>query len=68
MAVTVTVLRNGPLMVAKEGCELKDNQGRAIEGTGNGEPSDDFVFLCRCGNSKNKPFCDGSHMEVGFKG
>ena len=30
-------------------------------------PSKEHFSLCRCGASKNKPYCDGSHRDVGFK-
>jgi CDGSH-type Zn-finger protein len=29
--------------------------------------SPEHYTLCRCGASKNKPFCDGSHWDAGFK-
>lgn len=30
--------------------------------------SREHYTLCRCGGSKNKPFCDGTHWSIGFKG
>jgi CDGSH-type Zn-finger protein/uncharacterized Fe-S cluster protein YjdI len=53
MVNVVRIRENGPLAIR---AELR------IEGQG------DFlrVTLCRCGASKNKPFCDNSHATVGF--
>ncbi len=57
--VTVTPLADGP---------LKCVGPFVLAGTDGRTTSADPAFLCRCGHSQNKPFCDGSHKKVGFKG
>ena len=42
--------------------KVVDQQGREFE-----RPQGTGVALCRCGDSANKPFCDGSHKSVGFE-
>ena len=57
----VTTRPNGPFLV--EGSfDLVDSQGNAF--TLN--PDKPAIALCRCGASKNRPFCDGAHKECGF--
>jgi CDGSH-type Zn-finger protein len=59
--VKITVRPNGPLQV--EGAiALTDANGKQWDLAG--KPA---VFLCRCGASENKPFCDGAHKKVGFQ-
>ncbi|NEX22869.1 hypothetical protein G3480_21625 [Thiorhodococcus mannitoliphagus] len=57
--LSVRVIPDGPLKL-QGNLTIKTGSGRAAwQGTG--------TALCRCGVSKNKPFCDGSHREAGFK-
>jgi len=56
--LAVTAIKDGPLM-------LKGNV-TLIAGSGRSAWQGQQVALCRCGASKNKPFCDGSHVGVGF--
>jgi CDGSH-type Zn-finger protein len=58
--VKVTVRNNGPLRVEGD-LVLLDMEGRPF-----GLGGRTVVSLCRCGQSANKPFCDGSHARVGF--
>jgi len=60
--VTITISRNGSLKVEGDPT-LLDAEGNELE-TREGKP----FFLCRCGESTNKPFCDGSHNRIDFDG
>ncbi|MHA6249367.1 CDGSH iron-sulfur domain-containing protein [Pontibacter sp. CAU 1760] len=52
----ITVNNNGSLRVEGDDFEIVDKNGKPY-GLGGRE----LVSICRCGLSKNKPFCDGSH-------
>jgi 3-phenylpropionate/trans-cinnamate dioxygenase ferredoxin subunit len=64
MAIEVTILNNGPYMVAGDLAELqlKDGAGNAHDLSGKKQ-----IYLCRCGASTKKPFCDGQHSKIGFQ-
>jgi CDGSH-type Zn-finger protein len=59
-AVTITPYRDGPLVV-RGPVRLVGQGGQVIE------PGRDPIALCRCGKSRLKPFCDGTHKLVGFR-
>jgi CDGSH-type Zn-finger protein/uncharacterized Fe-S cluster protein YjdI len=56
--VNVQPQPNGPLMVT--------GNLEIVSGTGRTTNKVTKTFLCRCGQSKNKPYCDGSHKAAGF--
>jgi CDGSH-type Zn-finger protein len=58
--VTIRPLKNGPYQVSGS-VELLDFEGAGYR------LDDDPIYLCRCGRSANKPFCDGMHKKVGFQ-
>ncbi|NNC36299.1 MAG: hypothetical protein EX271_06180 [Acidimicrobiales bacterium] len=57
--LAVQSFQDGPL-------ELKGNL-TMYAGSGRKAWQGRKVYLCRCGASNNKPFCDGSHKDAGFK-
>jgi uncharacterized Fe-S cluster protein YjdI len=56
----VEVLENGPLLVYGH-ITVKDSHGSETSGN-------NVTAFCRCGQSANKPYCDGSHVTAGFVG
>jgi CDGSH-type Zn-finger protein len=59
MAGKIVVSKNGPYLVSGE-LEVDGSDGKKIA---ENKP----CALCRCGQSKKKPFCDGTHISVGWK-
>jgi 3-phenylpropionate/trans-cinnamate dioxygenase ferredoxin subunit len=59
--VQVTITEDGPYKV-QGSIEILDHEGNPVAVPG------ETVFLCRCGGSTNKPFCDGTHSKIGFEG
>lgn len=52
--------KNGPLLISGNLTIVAGSGREAWQGT--------RTALCRCGQSKNKPFCDGAHKAAGFMG
>jgi CDGSH-type Zn-finger protein len=71
---SITISRDGPYLVTgnvplaiqiigtnKQGVSVEWKKGKELPSTGE-------YALCRCGASKTKPFCDGTHAKIGFDG
>ncbi len=59
----ITVKQNGPYLVPGD-VKLLDHEGNPIT-VPEGKKT---IALCRCGASVTKPFCDGAHSRIGFRG
>jgi CDGSH-type Zn-finger protein len=59
-ATKITIFNNGPIRIEGD-FEIVDPEGRLF-----GLAGRTSIGLCRCGQSANKPFCDGSHKTCAF--
>ncbi len=57
--VEINILEDGPILVKGE--TLVTKNGEKIE-------VNEQYALCRCGETKNQPYCDGTHKSCNFKG
>lgn len=60
--ISLTIIENGPIKLSGEALSLR-YCGEPITVEGGKD-----VYVCRCGESSNPPFCDGSHAREGFDG
>ena len=69
----IKITKNGPYLVTdvplNEEKLLSDKSGQLVRGVKGKKITDQKEYaLCRCGQSKNPPFCDGSHKDCQFNG
>ena len=57
--LSIQIIENGPIKVS--GCSSLSYCGDELT-------AENDVYLCRCGESENAPFCDGTHSRCGFTG
>jgi len=59
--VKITVKENGPYIIEAEGkfVIIRDGKEEILD--------QKVIALCRCGESANKPFCDGAHKKINFQ-
>lgn len=64
MAIEIVALKNGPFLLTGDLSELdlRDGDSNLYDVAGKSR-----IFLCRCGASITKPFCDGHHSKIGFE-
>ena len=69
----VKITEDGPYVVSggvplRQQAIVTDAQGQSLdwETTRTFEAGEEYA-LCRCGQSANKPYCDGSHAKAGFE-
>jgi len=60
MTARISLYRNGPYIVRGD-FEIADQDGNTIE------VRRQTIALCRCGRSRTRPFCDGTHKATGFR-
>jgi len=53
----VRILKNGPIMI-KGVFTFRDSSGKITQG-------EQELYICRCGGSANKPWCDETHKKIG---
>ena len=58
-APRITALKDGPYKV--------ENVPNLTLSSGAAGEAKAAMFLCRCGHSANKPFCDGNHLRIGWR-